>query len=116
SVAELVPFENAGLLEQANGSVNRRDRDVRVDRRGSGMKSLDVRMIVALTEHARNRLALLGDAQALVGAQRLDIDLTRHSAKLSSRPGFCECYLPPRIRRRFVPRPIDLASVRRCSA
>ena len=48
------------------------------------MQRLDVRMILAVTEHARNDLALLGDAKALVGAQRLDIDRPRHSSKLGA--------------------------------
>src|ERR1700754_1682384 len=111
-----MPLENARLFEQTNGPIDRRDGDVRVHRRGPSVKRFNVRMILAFAEHARNRLALLSDAQPLVGAQRLNVDLTRHAAKLSARPAICERYLPPRVLRRLVPRPIDLASVRRCSA
>src|SRR5947209_20213274 len=50
-------------------------------------------MVLAFAEHARDRLALLGNTQPFVGAQRLDVDLTRHSAKLSARPGICETLL-----------------------
>ena len=74
AVAELVPLEDAGLLEQAHGAVDGGDRDVRIDRRGARVQRLDVGMILAVAEHARDDLALLGDPQALVGAQRLDVD------------------------------------------
>src|SRR5258708_1505618 len=43
-------------------------------------------MIFAVTEHSRNGLALLGDAKSLVGAERLDVDFTRHTPKLRLRP------------------------------
>ena len=48
------------------------------------MKRLDVWMILAVAEDPRDHLALLGDAQPLVGAQRLDIDRPRHAAKVST--------------------------------
>ena len=81
-VAELMALEDARLLEQANGALDGRYRDVRVDRRRPPVERLDVGMILAVTEHARDGLALLGDPQAFVGAQRLDIDLARHDAKV----------------------------------
>ena len=68
AVAELVAFEDPGFLEQANGPVDRRDRNIGVDRRSAGVKGFDVRMILAVTEYSRDDLALLGDAKALVGA------------------------------------------------
>ena len=71
AVAELVPLEDARLLEQADGAVDGGDRDVGVDRRGALVKRLDVGMILALAKDAGDDLALLGDAQALVGAQLL---------------------------------------------
>src|SRR5687768_1156167 len=40
-------------------------------------------MVLGLAQHARDDLALLGDAQALVGAQRLDVDVAAHGAKVS---------------------------------
>ncbi len=42
------------------------------------MERLDVRMVFAVTEYARDHLALLGDSKSLVGAQRFDVDRTRH--------------------------------------
>ena len=68
AVAELVALEDSRLLEQPHRPVDRRDRDVGVDGRGAGVEGLDVRMVLAVAEHARDDLALLGDAQALVRA------------------------------------------------
>ena len=75
AVAELVALEDAGFLEQADRPVDGGDRDVRVDRGGAGVEGLDVGMVLAVAKNARDRLALFGDPQALVGAQRLDVDL-----------------------------------------
>src|ERR1700741_4008665 len=47
------------------------------------MKRFDIRMGLAITEDARNRLPLLGDPQAFVGAQCFDVDIAAHALKLS---------------------------------
>src|SRR5947209_17648987 len=93
AIAEFVTLEDARLLEQPNRPIDGGDRDVRIDRRGAGVQRLDVGMVLAFAEHARDRLALLGNTQPFVGAQRLDVDVTRHSAKLSARPGISETLL-----------------------
>ena len=67
-----------GLLEQADGAVDGGDRDAGIDRGGARVQRLDVGMILGFAEHAGDDLALLGDAQALFGAQRLDIDAAGH--------------------------------------
>jgi hypothetical protein len=67
-ITELMPLENARFLEQPHGPIDRRNRDVRVDRRCAGVKGLDIGMIIAVTEHASNDLALLGDTKSFVGA------------------------------------------------
>src|SRR5215210_5984546 len=85
AVPELVPLEDACLFEQAHGAVDGGDRDVRIDRRRPRVERLDVWVVLAVAEHPRNHLALLGDAEALVGAQRLDIDLSRHRALVKHR-------------------------------
>ena len=54
AVAEIVPLQDAGLLEQAHGAVDGRDRDAGIDRGGAGMQRLDVRMILGL-RRARGR-------------------------------------------------------------
>src|SRR5690348_912158 len=86
AVAELVSLEDSGLLEQTDGAIDGRDRDVGVHRSGSRMQRLDVRMILAVTQHARDHFALFGDPQAFVGAQRLNVDLARHGDKVSIGP------------------------------
>src|SRR4051812_10188247 len=86
SVAEFVPLEDSGLFEQADRTVYRGDRYVGIDRCRPRMQRLDVRMILTVTEHARDGLALLGDPQALVGTKGLDVDVAAHEAKLSTRP------------------------------
>ena len=81
-VAKLVALEDPGFLEQANGAVYGRDRNLGIDRRCALVKRLDVGMILRLAQHARDGAALLGDAQALVGAQLFDVDLAVHGAWL----------------------------------
>src|SRR3954452_3553082 len=90
SVAELVPLEYPRFLEQAHGPVNGRDRNVRIDCRCAGVERFDVRMILAVAEHARDDLALLGNAQALVGAQGLDVDGTGHWSNLGPAPAIVQ--------------------------
>ena len=86
AVSELMALENASFLEQAHGPVDRRNGDVRINRRGPRVQRLDIRMIFAVAEHARDDLALLGDPQAFVGAQRLDVDGAAHAGKLGMAP------------------------------
>ena len=82
AVAEIVPLEDARFLEQADGAVDGGDRDAGIDRGGAGVQRLDVGMILGFAEHAGDDLALLGDAEALFGAERLDIDAAGHAARL----------------------------------
>ena len=83
SVAELVPLKDARFLEQPDRPVYGRDRDVRVNGRGPFVESLDVRMVLAVAEHLRDHPALLGDTQALIGTEGLDIDLPGHVIQLN---------------------------------
>ena len=78
AVAEIVPLEDAGLLEQADGAVDGGDRDAGIDRRGARVQRLYVGMILGFAEHAGDDLALLGDPQALFGAERFDIYAAGH--------------------------------------
>ena len=82
TVAEFMTLENSGVLEQAHGAVDRGDRDLGVDRGGAFVERLDIGMIIGLAEHARDRAALFGNAEALVGAQLFDVDLAMHGARL----------------------------------
>src|SRR5688572_33465856 len=45
AIAELVPLEDSGLFEQADRSIDGRDRDFGVDRGGALMERLDVWVI-----------------------------------------------------------------------
>src|SRR5579864_2763742 len=78
AIAEFMALENSGFLEEAHRPVDRRDRDVGIDRCGPCVERLDVRVVLTVSEDASDHLALLGDAEALVGAECLDIDGTRH--------------------------------------
>ena len=85
AIAKLVTLENSRLLEQADSAIDRRDRDFGVDRGGALVKRLDVGVILGLAQHARDRAALLGDPEALVGAQLFDVDSTVHGPRLKWR-------------------------------
>jgi hypothetical protein len=93
------------------------------------VQRLDVRMVLALAQYPSDGTALFSDPQALVGAQLFDVDLAMHAGELVYHAKEVKARHPTRITgttgrfhhlplvfRRFVPRPIDLASVRRCSA
>ncbi len=86
AVAEIVTVENSRLLEQPDGAIDRRDRDPGIDRCGAFVKRLDVGVILRIAQHARDRAALFGDPEALVGAQLFDVDLARHAPRLESQP------------------------------
>ena len=138
AVAEVVPVEDAGFLEQAHRAVDRGDRDLRIDRGGARVQRLDVGMILGLGQDPRDHAALLGDPEAPLGAERFKIDRlvqggSRQEEK-SARPlwkrpdafstacaGLDPVYAAAFLRRpRFWPglrpRPICLASTRRFSA
>ena len=82
AVAKLMPLEDARFLEQSNRPIDGRNRDLRIDRCGSLVQRLDVWMIFGFRQDLRNDSALLGDPQALVGTQGLDIDLPGHVIQL----------------------------------
>ena len=82
AVAELMPLEDSRLLEQPHRPIDCGDRDVGVDRRRARVQGLDVGMVLAVAEHSGDDPPLLGDPKALVGAQRLDVDLAGHEIPL----------------------------------
>src|SRR5215831_16342159 len=71
ALAEIMPLYDAGILEQLDRAIDRRDRDLVVDRDAAPVEFLDVRMINRLRQHPGNDAALLGHAHAGGGAARL---------------------------------------------
>src|SRR5690606_3416159 len=74
AIAEIVTIEDARFLEQPDGAVHRGDRDLRVDRGGTGVQRLDVGMILRVGQDPCDDTALLGDPQAPLCAERFEID------------------------------------------
>src|SRR5712672_3667581 len=72
ALAEVVPLDDTGIFEQLDGSIDRRDRDLVIDRDAAAIQFLDVRMIQSLRQHARDDAALFGHAHAGGGAARFD--------------------------------------------
>src|ERR1039457_2872058 len=72
-LAEIVPLDDAGILEQAHGAVHGGNGNPIVDLGAAPVQLLDIGMIVGPRQHARDGAALLGHAHALGGAQGLDI-------------------------------------------
>ena len=67
-----MPLDNAGILEQLDGPIHRRNRNSSVDFRTPPVQFLDIGMIVGIVQHARNGAALLGHAHAFFLAARFD--------------------------------------------
>ena len=84
AVAKLMALKDSRFLEQAHRPIDRRDRNVRVDLGGPGMKRLDIWVVFAVAQYFRDGTALLGDAQTLVRAQLFDVDLAMHGCELMS--------------------------------
>src|SRR5580692_11916896 len=78
ALAEIVPLDNAGVLEQLDRAIDGRDRDLVVDRDTAAIQFLDVRVILRFRQHARNDPALLGHAHAGGSATRLDSSSGEH--------------------------------------
>src|ERR1039458_3334319 len=72
-LAEIVPLDDAGILEQAHGAVYGGNGNPVVDLGAAPIELLDVGMIVGPRQDARDGAALLGHAHAFGGAQSLDI-------------------------------------------
>ena len=72
ALAKIVPLDDAGVLEQLDGAIDGRDRDLVVDRDASAVQFFHVGMIRSLRQHARDDAALLGHPHSGGGAARLD--------------------------------------------
>ena len=80
AVAEIVPLDDAGILEQLDGAVDGRDRDALVDRGAAPVELLDVGMIVG---RRRARARSCGAARSCACPWR------RSSASMSVSFGAC---------------------------
>ena len=72
ALAEIVTLDDAGILEQFDGAIDGRDRDLVVDGDTAPVQFLDVGMIDRFRKHAGDDAALLGHAHAGGGTARLD--------------------------------------------
>ena len=66
--------ENARLLEQADGAIDRGDGNAGIARGGTFMQLFDIGVVAAFGQDARDHAALLGDPQTPLCAKRFDID------------------------------------------
>ena len=71
AVAELMPLENAGALEQTHGAVDGRERDARVARAGAPINLLDVGVVFRFRQHLGDGSPLARHAHAHLGAETL---------------------------------------------
>jgi len=65
AIPKVMSLKDPGLFEKTNGSVNRRNADVRIDRRCSTMQFFCIGMILGLGENAGDDTTLPSHAQAL---------------------------------------------------
>src|SRR3546814_15609400 len=78
AVAEIVPLENAGLLEELHRAIDRGNGNPRVALDGPLIDQLHIRMVVGLRQHVRNDATLLGHLQTLGDAQFLQTTIHEH--------------------------------------
>ena len=74
AIAEIVPVENAGILEQANCAINCCNRNLRIDRTRPFVQFLDVGMVRAFGQNLCDHATLVGDTKATLGTQCFKID------------------------------------------
>ena len=67
TVAEIVTLEDASSFEQSDGSINRGDRDVTIQRDSSPIQFFNVGVIRRFGEYEGDDSALPGQAQPLFG-------------------------------------------------
>ncbi len=129
TVSEVMAVKNACFFEQTHRAIDCGDGNAGINGCGARMQRFHVWVILRVGQNPRYHLALFGNPQALFVAQRLDIDVAGHSEKgcgrimepLLSRTAR-QINRPPASKvfylrlPRLVPRPIFIASVRRCSA
>src|SRR5262249_7805098 len=72
ALAEIMARDDPGILEQLDGTVDGRDRDVLVNARAAAIELLDVRVIPGIRQYPGDHAALLGHAHALGDALGLD--------------------------------------------
>src|SRR3546814_7984417 len=78
TVAEIMTFQNARFLEQADGAVDRGNGYTGIDGRGALVKLFYVGMILRLRKDACNHKALLCDSQSFFSAKCLNVDFSVH--------------------------------------
>ena len=66
TVAEIVFFNDSGILKQSDGAIDSGDGNLRVDAGGAMIQFFHVRMIVSRLQHAGDHPPLFGHAHALV--------------------------------------------------
>src|SRR3546814_3219518 len=79
TVAEIMTFQNARFLEQADGAVDRGNGYTGIDGRGALVKLFYVGMILRLRKDACNHTALLCDSQSFFSARSEE-----HTSELQS--------------------------------
>src|SRR6185295_73326 len=71
-IAKIMALQDAGVLEQLDGTIDRSDGDMRVYRDRAAVKFLDVRVIVSFRHDTGDDPTLFGHAKALFHAGLLD--------------------------------------------
>jgi len=84
ALAKIMPLDDAGILEQFDRPINRRDRDLVVDRDAAAIQFLDVGMVGGLRQHAGDDAALFGHAHAGGGAAGFDADWVSTSQQMET--------------------------------
>jgi hypothetical protein len=72
AAAEIAPFQDAVLFEQAHGPVHGGDRYVLIEGGGATVQLLHVGMVVGVGQHARDHPALACHLQAAFDAEALN--------------------------------------------
>src|SRR5258708_7942522 len=92
--AKIVSLDNAGILEQLHGAIDRRDRNPAVDQGTPAKQFLDVRVILGSGQDAGNDPSLLGHAHALGHALSLDM-IGLRGRHVGCHCSECRPWIPP---------------------
>ena len=80
AIAKIVAIKDPSFFEQPYGSVNRGNRNPRIDCDRAFIQIVHIGVVLGLGQHPGDHPALIGNSQAAFGAECFDIDWLVHGS------------------------------------